>query len=66
MTTAQKVEALNKKCENSLGFQCYTSGWEATSFIDGTPFNVEPNGVFMKGKTFKEIVDNAYKFVFEK
>lgn len=66
MTTIQKVEALNKVCENSLGFQCYSMGWEARSFREKTPLGYSTKRKFIGGKTFEEVVDNAYKFVFNK
>lgn len=64
MTTIEKIEALNKKCENSLGVQCYSCGWEVTSFRSGTPLELG-RGLKITGDTIREAVSKAYKFVFE-
>ena len=65
MTTIQKIEALQKVCEDSVGFQCYTMGWEVTSFRNGTPLSAEVKRRRVGGKTFVEAVNDAYQFVFE-
>jgi hypothetical protein len=65
MTTIKKIEALNKICEDSLGLQCYTVGWEVSSFRHGTPLEVGSKIGHVKAETLKAAVDLAYKLVFE-
>lgn len=64
MNTIQKIAALNKKCEDSLGLQCYSVGWEVSSFRSGTPLEVGSTIGHVKAPTLKEAVDKAYQLVF--
>lgn len=67
MTTLQKIKELNKACKNSLGIQCYSDGWEVTSFRKGSP--LEPQRYVLgivTYETFEKAIDEAYKFVFKK
>lgn len=66
MTVSEKVEKLNEYCKGSLGFQSYKTGWNISSFKDGTLFEVEGELYkldcgFLQSKTFKGIVDLAYE-----
>lgn len=64
MTTLQKIEKLNKKCDETLSF-CHYEAWEIHSFRVGSPLSMEKHYPFFKADTLKEVVDLAYKFVFE-
>ena len=67
MTIEQKIEILNEYCKGSLAFTHYKIiGWEIHSFEDKTLFSIEgklykENRGNLEAKTFKGIVDLAYK-----
>jgi len=66
MILEQKIEKLDKYCKGSLAFTHYTVGWDIHSYKDKTLFEVkgklykEKRG-YLSAKTFKGIVDLAYK-----
>ena len=66
MTIDQKVERLNEYCDNTLGFTHYSAGWDINSYGDRTLFSCKEklykkNGGYLEAKTFKGVVNLAYK-----
>lgn len=66
MTLTQKIEKLDEACYQSLGFQHFSTGWEVSSFRKGSPLEIERLHPHISGKTFEEVVNKAYQFVFGK
>ena len=66
MTILQKITEINKACDNTLSFTRYGEDWEIHSYRDNSPLDSEKVSPHLSGKTFKECVDKAYKFIFEK
>lgn len=67
-----KIHELEEYTGSSIGFQKFSTGWEVSSFKDGSLFDIEgesPNFVnkHIQAETFEEAVDKAFqKMVDEK
>jgi len=66
MNTIQKLEKLNKECKESISIVYHLNGWQIRSYEDDSLLSVNNKYPRITGKTFKECVDEAYKFVFKK
>lgn len=58
MTLSEKVEKLNKLCEDSLSITRYLL-WECNSYQDNTPLKHTK----IVAQTFEEMIDKALEYV---
>jgi hypothetical protein len=65
MTIIEKINKLDKACDNSLAIIHYCDGWEIHSFKDNTPLDYGVKYPYLIADTFKEVINLAYKFVFK-
>ena len=63
MTTIEKIEKLNKECNNSINI-VHHSEWEINSYETDTPLSMEKFYPYFHDKSLKKVVDMAYQFVF--
>ncbi len=68
MKTVKKIEELSSYCKNSLGFTQYGCCWEIGSYEENTLFHCEgklykENHGCITNKSFKKLVNNAYKIM---
>lgn len=66
MTIIEKIEELNKYCKGSLGIQHFSTGWEISSFADGTLFRFKgelynKQQDFIRALYFAEVINLAYQ-----
>ena len=67
MSLEDKINKLNEYCEHSLSITYYVDHWDISSYKSGGLFTID--GEYYQrfrhpiGKTFKEVVNKAYKFM---
>jgi hypothetical protein len=57
MTTIDKIEHLNKLCDDSLSITCYAGAWEISSYHKDSALYIKAH---VTRKEFGEALDAAY------
>ena len=64
MTTIEKIEKLNKLCKNTLSISHFKE-WEISSFGNGTYLNMNLKYPYLKNKSLRMLVNEAYDYVLD-
>ena len=61
MDLAEKIDLLNKICDESLSLLAGSGHWSLHSYRDGTPFYMSP---WLQAESLEEVVDMALETFF--